>query len=99
MKPVAVTEPSLSAIAGRQGAAAGIVAERAVAERFDAATLAPAFGVIGAPFLAALAATMSARTTRLDRLAASHTGQAAATTAGAAAYGATEAANAAGVSA
>lgn len=99
MKPVAVTEPSLSALAGRQGAAAGIVAERAGAERFDAAALAPAFGLIGAPFLSALAATMSARAGRLDRLSGAHTGQAVATTASAAAYGATEAGNAAGVSA
>lgn len=99
MKPVAVTDSSLSQIAGRQSAAAGIVTERAVAERLDTAALTPTFGLIGAPFLAALGAAMNTRAARLDALAGSHTQQAAATVAAAAGYGSTDAANAAGVSA
>ena len=99
MKPVAVTESALPAIAGRQSTAAGIVADRAVAERLDTAALAPTFGLIGAPFLGALGAAMNARAARLDALAGAHTGQAAATLAGAAAYGAADAAGAVGMSA
>ncbi|AVM00047.1 ESX-1 secretion-associated protein [Gordonia iterans] len=94
MKPLTVNDTSLSAIVGRQSAAAGIVAERALAERFDAAAYAPAFGLIGAPFLSALAAAMSARAARLDSLSAAHTGQAAATTVAGLAYRGTDAAGA-----
>lgn len=86
MKPLTVNEPTLSTIAGRQTAAAGIVADRALAERFDAAAYAPAFGLIGAPFLSALASTMSTRAARLDSLATAHAGQATATTAAGLAY-------------
>ncbi|MFT3663146.1 MAG: type VII secretion target [Gordonia sp. (in: high G+C Gram-positive bacteria)] len=94
MKPLIVTEPTLTTIAGRQTAAAGLVAERAAAERFDAAVFAPAFGLIGAPFLSALASTMSTRAARLDALAAAHAGQAAGTTTAAALYRGTDAAGA-----
>ncbi len=74
-----------------------MVAQRAVAERFDAAALAPTFGLIGAPFLAALAATMESRASRLDGLAGSHAGQSNATAAGAAGYHLADTAGAAGV--
>lgn len=86
MKPVSIAPPSLSTITGKQSAAAGLVAERAAAERFDTAALVPTFGLIGASFLTALSATMSARTARLDALARSHAAQAQATTTAAAAY-------------
>ncbi|WP_024332786.1 type VII secretion target [Gordonia hirsuta] len=99
MKPVTVSTPSLSTIAGQHATAAETVGERAAAERFDAALLAPAFGLIGAPFLSALAASMAARAARLDGLTAAHRGQTTATAAAATAYGAAEAANAAEVSA
>lgn len=94
MKPVAVNTPVLYDVAGQQTKAASVVAQRAVAERFDAAVLAPTFGLIGAPFLAALSAAMGTRATRLDGLAAAHAGQAGATAAGAAGYDVTDAANA-----
>lgn len=94
MNTVAVTEPVLSTVAGRHSAAAGLVAERAGAEKFDAAALAPTFGLIGAPFLAALAATLSARAGRLDALARSHTDQAVGTRAGDLAYRGADEANA-----
>ncbi|MFT3714655.1 MAG: type VII secretion target [Gordonia sp. (in: high G+C Gram-positive bacteria)] len=97
MKPVTVDTQSLTTIAGSHGSAAATITERAVAERFDAALLAPTFGVIGAPFLATLSATMSSRASRLDTLASGHAGQAAATAAGAAGYAAADVANATGV--
>ncbi len=99
MQPVTVNPQSLSLVAGRQGAAAGLVAQHAAAERLDVAALAPAFGVIGAPFLAALGATMAARASRLDALTLAHTGQAGATPAAAAAYTGADAAGAVGVGA
>ncbi|MEZ5212656.1 type VII secretion target [Gordonia sp. PP30] len=90
MKNLSVSPPVLSTVAGRHSSAAGLIADRAVAERFDAATLAPTFGLIGAPFLAALSAALHARTGRLDDLARAHAGQAANTLTGAAAYAAAD---------
>lgn len=90
MNNLAVAPPVLSTVAGRHSSAAGLIADRAVAERFDAATLAPTFGLIGAPFLAALSAALHTRTARLEDLARAHTGQAASTRAGAAAYAAAD---------
>ena len=97
MKPVSIAPESLSTIAGSHGTAGALIAGRAVAERFDAAALAPTFGVIGAPFLSSLSATMESRATRLDGLAGAHAGQAAGTVAASASYTAADAAGAAAV--
>lgn len=97
MSPLSVHPESLSLLAGRQSAAGGLVAGQAAAERFDAAALTPTFGVIGAPFLAAVAAAMSTRAAGLDAAAAGHGAQAAATAAGAAAYLGADAAGSAGM--
>jgi len=94
---LSVAPESLSGVAGAQSAAAGVVTQQAAAERFDAAELVPTFGLIGAPFLAALAAAMSQRAQRLDTAAAAHAGQAVRTVDAASAYIGADAANANGV--
>lgn len=97
MHAITVNPQSLSLVARRHGAAGSAVARQTTAERLDTAALAPAFGILGAPFLAALAATLAARAEHLEALAAAHAGQACATTAAAAAYTGTDAAAADGV--
>ncbi|MFT4086997.1 MAG: type VII secretion target [Gordonia sp. (in: high G+C Gram-positive bacteria)] len=94
MKPVTINPDSLSTVARTQGAAAGVVAERAAAERLDVGVLTPTFGVIGADFLAALAQTMNSRAAQLDAAAAAHAKIAADTTVADGGYRTADAANA-----
>lgn len=85
-KPVTVDPAATTTVASTQSAAALDVAGRATAERVDTTVLVPTFGLIGAPFLAALNGVGAARTASLDALAARHGSTATKTVAASAAY-------------
>ncbi|WP_165943114.1 type VII secretion target [Gordonia zhaorongruii] len=92
-------EPAgVAAAAAAQGSAAALAAEQAVAERLDIGALGPTFGIIGAQFLAALAAAGSRRARALDALAAAHGDTSAAATTACTSYTCCDEAGAAAVS-